>query len=76
MASYIIEKTLAEISRTNGTVKKLTLTGWSNNPAKLDLRTWLIVADGDAAQPGRGVTLTDEEARTLADALNAYLSGK
>ncbi len=70
---YSVEKIVAEIGRTKGSVKRLTLTSWKGNPAKLELRIWLI--KDNTEMPGRGVTMTDEEAKALADALNAYLSG-
>lgn len=74
MIAFEIERTLAEISSTGSTAKRLTLTSWSGNPAKLDLRVWRT--GEEPAQPGRGITLTDEEAAALAAALNDYLSGR
>lgn len=35
---YEVKKTIAEISSTGSTAKRLTLTSWNGNPAKLDLR--------------------------------------
>lgn len=65
--TYNTEKTLAILSSTGTTEKRLTLTSWNGNPAKLDLRIWRT--DESPPRPGRGITLTDEEARILADAL-------
>lgn len=70
MIDYIVERKLAEISRTGKTVKRLTLTSWNGNPAKLDLRIWNL----DEDKPGKGVTLTMDEAEALAKALNGFLS--
>lgn len=70
---YTIEKQLATIGSTGSAAKRLTVTSWNGNPAKLDLRTWRTV-DG-AEQPGKGLTLTTTEAAALADALNDYLRG-
>lgn len=67
-----IEKTIAEISSTGSTAKRLTLTSWNGNPAKLDLRVWRT--DEDPPKPAKGITLTDEEAQALADALQGYLN--
>lgn len=72
MITHQIEKTLAEIGSTGSTAKRLTLTSWNGNPAKLDLRIWRT--DEEPPKPGRGLTLTEEEAQALADALNAYLT--
>lgn len=69
--NFTIEKTVATINETESTKKLLTVTAWKELPGKLDLRTWRKV-DGEL-QPGRGVTLTREEAETLANALADYL---
>lgn len=73
MIEYRIIKQLAEISSTGSSAKRLTVTSWNRSPAKLDLRVWLT--DEEPAKPGKGMTLTEEEAIALADALNAYLQG-
>ena len=71
MITYQTETILAELSTTSGgSAKRLTLTSWNNNPAKLDLRVWRTV-DGEE-QPGRGVTMTTEEASILLTALTDY----
>ena len=72
--SYTIEKTLAEISDNGVNCKRLTLTSWNGYPAKLDLRTWR--RDGDQMKPGKGLTLSDEEARALAEALQRHIQGQ
>ncbi len=71
---YEVEKTIAEISANNSTAKRLTLTSWNGNPAKLDLRIWRIDKKGDS-QPGKGVTLTEDEAAAVAAAISDYLGG-
>ena len=73
MITYQTERTLAEISSTGSSAKRLTVTSWNGNPAKLDLRIWRT--DEEPPKPGKGITLTDAEAKTLADALNSYLNG-
>lgn len=70
MITHENKRTLAELSSTGSSVKTLCLISWNGNPAKLDLRIWLT--DKDPIQPGRGITLTDAEARTLLDALQEY----
>lgn len=66
MVTWELKEVLAEI----GGNKRLTLTSWNNAAPKLDLRKWQ--EDG---KPGRGMTLTDEEAQALLEALTAYLEG-
>lgn len=75
MIEYKTEKQIAEISSTGSTAKRLTLTSWNNAPAKLDLRVWRTAEDG-TERPGKGVTLTEAEAQTLAAALQEYLAEK
>ena len=69
MVKYEIEQELAEISSTNTTATRLALVKWGDNPAKLDLRVWRT----DTGNPNKGITLTNEEAQTLLDALADYL---
>lgn len=71
---YEVKKTIAEISSTGSTAKRLTLTSWNGNPAKLDLRIWRTDGNGDS-QPGKGVTLTEDEAAAVAAAISDYLGG-
>lgn len=71
MVKYEIQEVLATISSTNSTTKLLTVTSWNGNPGKLDIRTWRNV-DGEQV-PGKGTTLTPDEARIVCDALSAYL---
>jgi hypothetical protein len=66
MITHEIIKTLGEI----GGAKRLCLVSWNGNPAKLDLRIWRT--DEEPPKPARGITLTDDEARTLLDALQEY----
>lgn len=71
--TFEIEKQIAEISSTNSSAKWLTLTAWNGRPAKLDLRLWRT--EDDEPKPGKGITLTDEEAQILLHALQAYFNG-
>lgn len=73
MITHKIERTIAEISRTDRGIKRLTLTSWNGNPAKLDLRIWVIDEAGQE-KPGRGITLSEAEALTLAAELQAYFA--
>lgn len=74
MVTYKVEEKLAEISSTSRGTKLLTRTSWNGCPAKIDLRIW-VTDDAGEVKPGRGITLTDEEAATVADTLQTYLFG-
>ena len=74
MIEYRTERILTELSSTGSSAKRLTVTSWNGNPAKLDLRIWRT--DDAEPKPGKGITLTDAEAQTLLDALNGYFTCK
>ncbi len=67
MYDFEIKQVLAKISSTEHTEKLLTVTAWNGGREKMDLRTWRDTEDG--RQPGRGVTLTEQEAAALFFAL-------
>lgn len=67
---FNIITTIAQLDANPFSVKSLALVSWKGAAPKLDLRSWRQTADGP--RPGKGVTLTDEEARTLLNALRAY----
>lgn len=69
---YKIERIIGEISKTTSTSKMLTLTSWNGKPAKLDLRVWRRDENGENI-PGKGITLSDEEAAAVAAAISDYL---
>ena len=54
---------LAESSK--GWTKELNKVSWNDGPAKYDLRDW----DPNHEKMGKGITLTDEEARALYETL-------
>ena len=67
-----------EVKETLGTVgedKKLQVINWNNKGDKLDLRSWWEDKNGEE-KCGKGITLTDDEARELVDLLSAYLEKK
>lgn len=67
---FDIKKELAILSCKDSISKKVTLTSWNDAPAKIDVRAWRTTSEGLKA--GKGITLTDEEAAILAEALTAY----
>ena len=72
MFEFKVERVIAEISNYGTNAKRLTLTSWGGRPAKLDLRTWRT--EEKDPQPGKGLTLSLEEAEALADALKGFLA--
>lgn len=51
-----------------GWTKELNKVSWNDGPAKFDLRDW----DPSHEKMGKGVTLTEEEARALYETLKGY----
>ena len=63
---YEIIETLGVLSESaKGWTKELNLVSWNDKPAKLDIREWAP----EHEKMGKGVTLTDEEAEKLLEAL-------
>lgn len=78
--SLSVKSVLAVLSITEGSygakkVKRLTVTRWNGGPEKLDIRVWLE-GTGSQARPGKGITLSLEEAKILADSLTEFLKSK
>lgn len=69
--SFNIKKTIEEIGNAGNVSKRLTFTEWNGHPARLDLRQWITTESGEL-QPGKGITLSDTEARKLQAALAKY----
>lgn len=67
--NYEIEERVATLSQSGDFSKELNLISYNGSPAKYDLRSWKR-ADGEEKLL-KGLTLTEEEARTLKQALNA-----
>lgn len=63
---FEITKSIGVISTSNkGWTKELNLVSWNGREPKLDLREWAP----DHSKMGKGITLTDEEAKALKDLL-------
>jgi hypothetical protein len=68
--SYNIEEEIAVLSENaKGYSKELNYISYNGAPKKLDIRTWSTDEDGEKRM-GKGITLTNEEAAALRDALN------
>jgi len=68
--NYNIEEEIAVLSENaKGYSKELNYISYNGAPKKLDIRTWSTDEDGEKRM-GKGITLTNEEAAALRDALN------
>ena len=67
--NYEIVETIATLSQNGDTSKELNRVSYNGSPAMYDLRSWKR-ADGEEKLL-KGLTLTEEEARALKQALNA-----
>lgn len=55
-----------------GWMKELNLVSWNGRPAKYDIREWAP----DHQKMGKGITLSDEEAKSLKELLAAAFDAK
>ena len=62
---FEIIKHLSSLSQNKGWRQEVNLISWNDAPAKIDIRNWK--PDGT---PGKGVSLTPEEAKKAAEAIN------
>ena len=65
---YEITERIAVLSQSGDTSKELNKVSYNGQPAKYDIRSWRRT-DGEEKLL-KGLTLTDEEARALKEALN------
>ena len=64
---FEIKETIGVLSEsTKGWTKELNLVSWNDKEAKYDIREWSPEHD----KMGKGVTLSNEELKTLKDILN------
>lgn len=66
---YEILKKIATLSEKGEWTKELNLVSWNDRPGKLDIRDW----NHEEERMGKGVTLSEEEARELLEGLKEYL---
>ena len=62
---YEIVKHIATLGETNDRTLEVNLVSWNKRPAKIDIRRW----DKDHTYMGKGVALTEDEAKALYEAL-------
>lgn len=68
--NYEVKEILATLSKKDNEITELRVVSYNNYKPKLDLHKWEVVEDSEKML--RGLTLTDEEARTLLEALQEY----
>lgn len=66
--NYEIVEKIAVLSQSGDTTKELNRVSYNGSPAKYDLRSWRRTNGEEKLL--KGLTLTEEEARTSKDALN------
>ena len=66
---YEITEKIAVLSERGDWSKEINKVSWNDRPPKFDLRDW----NHEEGKMGKGVTLTEEEARTLMEALKEVL---
>lgn len=64
----IQEKLGVLTEHSTGWKKELNMVSWNGNPVKFDIRDW----DPEHERMARGITLTEDEARTICTLLNEY----
>lgn len=62
---FVIKKNVGTITTyKNGWAKELNVVSWNNGPDKYDIRDW-DVAETDHGKMSKGITLTEDEAKSL-----------
>ena len=67
---YEITEEIAVLSEKNGYTKELNRVSYNGAPGKIDIRTWYTDEESGEKRMTKGITLSDEEAIVLRDALN------
>ena len=68
--TYKIDEEIAVLSEKNGYTKELNRVIYGDSKPKLDLRSWYTDEETGEKRMTKGITLSDEEAIALRDALN------
>ncbi len=65
--TYEVTERIAVLStNSSGWERQLNLISWNGNPPKYDIRDW----SPDGSRMAKGISLTEEELKTLKDILN------
>ena len=62
----IVERIAVLGERPRGWERQLNMVSWNGNPPKYDIRDW----SPDGSRMAKGISLTEEELKTLKDILN------
>jgi hypothetical protein len=72
--SYELKEKVAVLSSSKGGwTKEINLVSYNGAEAKIDVRTWQTDEESGERKMSKGLTLTNEEATKLRDALNKLL---
>ena len=63
----IVERIAVLSENSKGWSKELNQVSWNGRPAKYDIRDW----NHETGKMGKGITLNDDEAKTLKEALSS-----
>ncbi len=66
---YDITEKIAVLSERGDWTKEINKVSWNDRPSKFDIRDW----NHEEGKMGKGVTLTEEEAKVLMEALQGLL---
>ena len=72
MFEYEVKEHVVTLSETDTQSKELNVVSWNGRPGRYDLRIWRQTQEG--RKPSKGITLSDEELRSLAAALGKILN--
>lgn len=67
--SYEVKNTIGELSDK----VQVKVVSWNGREAKIDVRQWFTDKDGNE-KCGKGISLTNDEAKKLVDLLSEYLN--
>lgn len=65
---YEITEKIAVLSEKGNWTKELNKVSWNERPSKYDIRDW----NHEEGKIGKGITLSDEEAEVLKEALDKF----
>ena len=70
--TYEVTQELGNLNE-NGTVR-LNVASWNGRPAKIDIRNFWKDKETGEMKPGKGISLTNDEAKVLVDLLTEYMA--
>ena len=70
--TYEVKQALGNLNE-NGTVR-LNVASWNGREAKIDIRNFWKDKETGEMKPGKGISLTNDEAKALVDLLTEYMN--